>query len=1109
MAIYKSSNCSPQLSEIDFTKNNIFSCVVNTSGEPVKAYKLKIMSESGDETYYDPAAVDLLVPVQNKEVLEMKLAAQATSSNLTNGKNYSWGVRTYNAPINSAAQPNTLVAEGYIVGSTKYVIWSKISKDKTSILEQLKYDRYIEFTDINPDYMMKGAKDDVYPPLPTENYTERRKIDWVDKGLGIDENIVKIETTEPFTYNYKNGVRYNIYLCSDQHTVKSVYADPNGNINISNMIMIYNTLEDAQLARERGNNPSNFTVPQADCMKWADDREGSGARKIGGYSSDTGEIRILDSFKIAPVNGQYYRLFEYDSIEKTYKAIDDAITETGGDPLAGHRIGGNPIVYTSFRVLSNVWSSEDSGIKRLFIQPNINILSDDTNPDEIVFENGARIDIKKQTREINGEIVDITFNKLDNTQWMIEGTWELNHNQGYFGTIPEWPIPQTDYKIYTDFSDTTPYNIFYARKEPNIILQYRNAWQEIIQGIYKANENAFYDATNTWAYVPSALYLYYDVPNNKYYNYNTATQRYEQNNNVWSIIENDKTKYKDFREVEFRCLWKEEESILSNNMLDPQIKSYQFSLYAEDEDYSTLTLIAQSDEYYNVNPTWTFRGLDGTTTDTYNRNNPHHYFIQIKIIDEYDKEYILEEGFYIFYVTDKSPMPISVVLDCDEQALDVEVNSPAYATTIDSGSLETVTEDDLDIESAQVKIPSGKTLNYAKLSTDEIALIFPATFAMLTQFQITSDFVENIPIATNGSSGLPLLEVVHKLYNNFVKKGTPYYSRIIPEYKIYYSNPSLTNVAGELLFDTPCVLVNNTYSTIEVDNTTYYVASIKVGNTPTNITENITQIDNNCDVIKIDDTEYYIRHNAVNRPLLEKFTVKLSSFAPFYVNSDNEIRLNNDRYKIRIYRDSNTTPLNCFTVNGRLQNYFNIIHPEDDGTLPSMTINYALQSLIDSNSNYVEVQTLGNPDEYDMDKRYILYNAVLQDEYVYDAGIYRISEQFDGKKIWVLAEENEYVFIENTNQVYPGDTTTYDDLKVPSSARDGSSNKGKTKFNYIVDPSDDSIALDNVWLDSSLTTPNYEKILYKKFVNLFLKVILNPDGTEDVSCEIAIESKGA
>ena len=65
-------------------------------------------------------------------------------------------------------------------------------------------------------------------------------------------------------------------------------------------------------------------------------------------------------------------------------------------------------------IITNKWDSET---KRLFIQPNINIKTDDTNPNEIIFADGTRMDIIKTTSDeiVEGKTVDITIDKLDNT----------------------------------------------------------------------------------------------------------------------------------------------------------------------------------------------------------------------------------------------------------------------------------------------------------------------------------------------------------------------------------------------------------------------------------------------------------------------------------------------------------------------------------------------------------------------------------------------------------------------------------------------------------------------------------------------------------------------
>ena len=359
----------------------------------------------------------------------------------------------------------------------------------------------------------------------------------------------------------------------------------------------------------------------------------------------------------------------------------------------------------------------------------------------------------------------------------------------------------------------------------------------------------------------------------------------------------------------------------------------------------------------------------------------------------------------------------------------------------------------------------------------------------------------------DGYSELPIFEVVHKLYDMIIYAGTPYYSRTIPQYTTYFSDTSLTHGVGELPSDTPCVYVNSSYSTIELDNTTYYVATINSGTASDDITDNINRVNDTYSIVEIDGTQYYVSSSAIHSPLLEKFTVKLNSFAPYYTDSSNNLFRNDNQYKVKIYRNDETEALRCFTVNGHTQDYFNIINNDDDGTFPAATIKYALQSLTDSNSKYVEVASLGNPasNTYDMNKRYILYTAAVgYASIVYDAGIYRILESSDGHRYWALAGEEEYIFLENTNQISSETPVTYDDLAVPSNARGSSGTTGTIEFDYDTSGG----VTDNVWLDSTLSTISYDKLLYNKFVNLYFKVILNPDRTEDISCEISVESKG-
>ena len=165
-----------------------------------------------------------------------------------------------------------------------------------------------------------------------------------------------------------------------------------------------------------------------------------------------------------------------------------------------------------------------------------------------------------------------------------------------------------------------------------------------------------------------------------YYKYNSETYNYvvtENKSVVW--VDVDSTLARDYREVEFRVLW-----LKTDDNIIPQIKNYQYSLYAcVQNNLLTQELVKMSKVIYNTDGKWTFRGLDGTSTDFYNILNPHIYKIFLKIIDEYDKEYIIEKYFKIFYETENAPVSINVNFLCDEHAHQVRVVPPAFAMSDD------------------------------------------------------------------------------------------------------------------------------------------------------------------------------------------------------------------------------------------------------------------------------------------------------------------------------------------------------------------------------------------------------------------------------------------
>ena len=86
MAIYKPSNLSPNLAEIDVTQGNTFSCQVNSSGESIRAYQLEILAENGYDKVYESQGTTLPTPVRNKGILNINNLSDDVAPDLENGK---------------------------------------------------------------------------------------------------------------------------------------------------------------------------------------------------------------------------------------------------------------------------------------------------------------------------------------------------------------------------------------------------------------------------------------------------------------------------------------------------------------------------------------------------------------------------------------------------------------------------------------------------------------------------------------------------------------------------------------------------------------------------------------------------------------------------------------------------------------------------------------------------------------------------------------------------------------------------------------------------------------------------------------------------------------
>lgn len=887
MAVYKPSNFSPNLQEIDITQPNTFSCQVNTSGDSVKAYDLSILTLNTGEEIYRTGCTNLSIPVRNKNFLNIPNISNALSSKLVNGKDYQWGIRTYVAPKGSTAQPLTPVCSGFLVGSTKYVIWTKNN-------EKLKYDWYIEVETTGPSQIMdilEPNEDNLTKPNNGVKYTERRKIDWVEKDLGFNKDYSKIECTENFTYNYVNGTPFKIYQCSDKHDYIRVYVDPNDEIDSAYYIVIYENQADATAAHNAGETPGTDspTVTPRET-----------GRKIVGYSSDTGEIRVEEPFKQVPVNGNAYLLFKRDRTNNTYTEITSDVSQL---------IGGSPITDETFKIITNCW---DSSLKQLFIQPNINIKSDDTNPNEIVFDsNGSRLDIIKTTSTtlIPGKTVDITIEKLDNTQWLLH---YLSVENGINPPI----IPKSTYTVYTDFMDSTPNSVVYTRATPTLTLQYKNS-------------NALEDGTS-----------------NQYINIDSVTRGW--------------------RDISFRTIWSS-----SNNV---QIKYYQYVLYDKN-----MLEIARSDELYDSDLIWSFKGFESGGNELVGNK----YYIQIIVIDSYDKHFVNTAGFYIYYETESGIVPIAVNLNCDEQAFKVTAVSPSYVETVSRDGIPTI--NGTNVGDGMVSIPNDRILNYTKVIGRDAPIVISPTFYYLTQFQLTSDYIGSIPSGGDKT----VFEIAHK--NN-----------------------------------------SGTY---------------------------------------------------------DKFTLKMNSISSYYTSEDSSgisYHENTEKFKMKLYKNDSTTPLNCF--NG--MNYFDV--KENDPTQQFMFTDKLIYALQDNSNNiYHFINDISEiPSTLIIGHIYVYAFDLQLGNSILFAGVYEaLGESPYVKSNYKSFGDINYVFISNLSSLPDG--TTYDSIQAPTNTRGENGELLFTEEN-------------NIWVDSNDFAERLNKSYFNNKWFILYLTIDNTGDTEVVNCTIEI-----
>gem|GEM_PF-4314875 len=150
---------------------------------------------------------------------------------------------------------------------------------------------------------------------------------------------------------------------------------------------------------------------------------------------------------------------------------------------------------------------------------------------------------------VAGKKTDITFNKLDNTQWLLKNNCTIATQST--GDIQQIIVPQTDYTVYTDFMDSIPNAVLYARQAPTLGIKYKDYRELDLESV-----------------------PYIDI---------------------------DQSVPAPWRDVAFLGTW---ESV--NNV---EIKYYHYYLYSID-NYNNETLISESDDIYDSSLEWDFKGFE-------------------------------------------------------------------------------------------------------------------------------------------------------------------------------------------------------------------------------------------------------------------------------------------------------------------------------------------------------------------------------------------------------------------------------------------------------------------------------------------------------------------
>lgn len=449
-------------------------------------------------------------------------------------------------------------------------------------------------------------------------WVQQEKIIQVDKNIG-DHNLIKTTFEKPFEYNPINGQDLRVGYVSEDFDSDRVYIDPIAEFDNSDSFAYIKIVPHTGLL-ETARQINATTV------------ESNGYfHKIINYVGTTGEVTLYNSMNYTPSIQFLYQIYKRN-------ASDNSKYDFVGGSLGsnycylGGKQGDHLDIFTNHYIRQSSSNGENVYFDYLFIQPNITIKDDLFCPMSLeVYNNDckATVHITNLWHNDNGASqgeaqvpVINAIDKLDNSMWLVvvkNFAGDYSGLSSDYGADPNQVIvvddsrknlilPQTAYKIYTNFVDSTPEGYFYCRYNKHI-------------GFDVCNLNSVEDKV----YIEGN-----DLHGNKV----------------------------DFRDLFIKCYCQDidEQGVLLGTNCVP-IKEYRYEIMSADNQ-----VIYDSGELYDGKLECKFRGCINDTA----------YYIKIYIEDNYGKLFTARIKIHVDYieVIDKNNVTITSI--CEKQAIHLD-----------------------------------------------------------------------------------------------------------------------------------------------------------------------------------------------------------------------------------------------------------------------------------------------------------------------------------------------------------------------------------------------------------------------------------------------------